>query len=248
MSDWKEYFRLKPKEKKDSDSYLLIGVIVLLIIASFARALYKNKEKDPPIMLNNVGTEYACEIPSDWKTYHFDNAFEIAVPPTVELQADNDAYSRQLKSLGYHSPQGALTFQQKGLSTQSSAAYERYCRIMLLHVVGSKGDYLNKNEVLPLDYQTKLQLQQFVDHNISSNQCQIGSTVFNWVSINGAKAIQMDYVRSGVYFDKTKPVACRIGIFHNNDEMLLVVLSYRKAESEIWKEDFDKVFSSIKWI
>lgn len=187
-------------------------------------------------------------IPDDWRTFEFGDAFKISVPPTVELRSDNDDYTKALNHLNLNINEDNIIFQQAGLSKQDPNAQKQYCRIMIEYMKGDYGDFMKSTETETLDSEWKSLLQDFVTGSIGPYSKQMGTTQYKWVTINGAKAIQLDYKRTGANFDSSIPVVCRVGIFQNSNEMIKVILSYRENESNIWADDFKDVFETIEWI
>lgn len=196
----------------------------------------------------NLSAQSSVQIPTNWSIYEGGTAYSIAVPPTVELRDAGDAYSQALRRLNLNYNGGGIVFQQKGLARQEQAAYNKYCRIMIQYVYGSYGEYLNSTETEVLDSEWKEVLDQLVHNNIGSAARLMGNYTYKWATINGAKCIQIDYRRTGSYFDATIPVVCRMAIFQNNNEMVIMTLSYREKEAGLWKADFEKVFNSFRWI
>ena len=222
----------------------IIGIIVSLSSSSSGKISYTSE----PIIEDPVMTESDSSSPNGWITYKGGTAFQITIPPTVELRNENDAYSQSLKSLSLTHNDGNIVFQQEGLSRQEPEAYGRYCRIMIQYVSGSSGDFMKSTETEPLDYEWQGVFDDLVEGSIGPASNLMGGYSYDWTTINGAKCIKIDYRRTGNNFDTSIPVVCRIAIFQNNDEMVKLILSYREKEAPIWKEDFDKVFESFKWI
>lgn len=183
-----------------------------------------------------------------WTTYYGGTSYSIDVPQTVELRNANDSYSQALKRLNLDYNEGSVVFQQKGLSKQEQSAYNKYCRILITYAHGNYGDYLSSTETEALGSEWTDVLDEIVEHQIGPGARIMGNYTYKWVTVNGAKCIQIDYRRTGYNFDPSIPVVCRIAIFQNSNEMVLMVLSYREKESVIWKADFDRVFKSFRWI
>ena len=196
----------------------------------------------------NLYAQSSVQIPTNWSRYNGGTAYSIAVPPTVELRDARDAYSQTLRRLNLNYNGGGVVFQQKGLARQEQSAYNKYCRIMIQYVHGNYGEYLNSTETETLDSEWKAVLDQLVSNNVGTAARLIGSYSYKWTTINGAKCVQIDYRRTGSNFDVTIPVVCRMAIFQNNNEMVIMTLSYREKEAGLWKADFEKVFKSFRWI
>ena len=191
-------------------------------------------------------------VPDGWNTYVMGNAFRISVPGTVELRSDEDVYTKMLKDLvepAYgvsldHDKQ--IVFQQAGLANRTEEAYSRYCRIMIQYIKGNYGDFMKASETEELDAEWRSILREMVMGSIA-NANLIGEPTYRWVTLNGAKAIQVDYKRQGQNHDSSKAVVCRYYILQNNNEMVKIILSYRESEAHIWKEDFAEVGSTFSW-
>ena len=196
----------------------------------------------------NLTAQPSAQLPTNWLKYEAGTAYSISVPPTVELRDARDAYSQTLKRLNLNYNRGGIVFQQKGLARQEQAAYNKYCRIMIQYVLGNNGEYMKSTETETLDGEWKAVLNELVNNNIGPAARLIGNYTYQWITVNGAKCIQIDYRRTGNNFDATIPVVCRMGIFQNSNEMVVMTLSYREKEAGIWKADFDKVFKSFRWI
>lgn len=214
-----------------------INVILFSIIAIIAVSI-----PAPSSVAQTTG-----QMPQGWTSYDGGTAYSIHVPPTVELRDARDAYSQTLRRLNPNH-NGGIVFQQKGLSRQEQSAFNRYCRIMIQYVLGNNGDFLKSTETEELNTEWKATFDQLVQNNIGNAAKLMGNYTYKWVTINGAKCIQIDYRRTGSNFDATIPVVCRMAIFQNSNEMVVMTLSYREKEAGIWKADFDKVLKSFRWI
>ncbi len=199
------------------------------------------------VVTPSISAQTSGLLPQGWTNYEGGTAYAIAVPPTVELRDARDAYSQTLRRLNLNH-NGGIVFQQKGLARQEQAAYNKYCRIMIQYIRGNNGEYLNSTETEALDSDWKAVLDELVQNNIGPAARLMGSITYKWSTINGAKCIQIDYKRTGNNYDSSIPVVCRMAIFQNNNEMVLMTLSYREKEAGTWQADFDKVFRSFRWI
>ena len=199
------------------------------------------------LFISPNATAQTGQVQQGWTKYEGGTAYAIAVPPTVELRDARDAYSQTLRRLNlYHN--GGIVFQQKGLARREQAAYNKYCRIMIHYIRGNNGEYLNSTETEALDSDWKAVLDELVQNNIGPAARLMGNITYKWSTINGAKCIQIDYKRTGNNYDSSIPVVCRMAIFQNNNEMVLMTLSYREKEAGTWQADFDKVFRTFRWI
>ena len=194
----------------------------------------------------SLGANMNFRLPKGWTEYTLGTAFSIMVPSTVELRKASDLYSHNLNRMGYTN--GNIVFQQKGLANLQRSSYNKYCRIIIHYELGSRGDYLKRTDTEMLDDEWIKNIDSMVSWNIGPHSRLIGKYSYKWESINGAKCLRIDYRRTGDNFNYSKPVACRIAIFQNDNEIAIIILSYREKEVDLWKSDFDKVYKSFRWV
>lgn len=231
---------------------LVIGVIVIC-----------NRKDSSPIQnpasgfslydaSRNVTTEKketdkdSLDVPEGWTGYSFGGSFEMAFPPSVELRGESDDFTKHLRSINV-GDENVVVFQQAGLSTMNNSAMKKYCRIMIQEFIGRYGDYLKSTETDVIGTEATSLFNEMVHSNIGNSSELIGEISYKWRKINGAQALQIDYLRSVANFDKTIPVVCRMAFFQNNNKMVRMTLSYRKAESGVWSKDFETVLASFRW-
>lgn len=212
----------------------------------------RNKVKSFLILVSSVLflsldllAQSAGQVFKGWKVYNGSSAYSITIPPTIEQRKISDLYLH-LKNL--NNKDGFIVFQQKGLANKDKLALKRYCCIIICHIKGSYGDFLKSTETEILDREWKEILDELVSENIGSEAKLIGHYTYKWTTINAAKCIQIDYRRTGFRFDTSIPVVCRMAIFQNDNEMVIMTLAYREKEANLWKGDFERVFRSFKWI
>ena len=178
-----------------------------------------------------------------WSQYTGKSAFTIMTPSTLELRKPEDAYSQNIICSN-----DAIVFQQKGLSHFDSPALKKYCRIIINYQKGEYGDFLKSTETEVIDAESRNILEQIVISNIGSASRLMDPISYSWTMVGGSKCLQIDYRRTGKNFDTTIPVICRMAIFQNDNEMVIMTLAYREKEADLWKNDFEKVFKSFRWI
>ena len=248
--------------KKDSENAIkgaldgakpyLIATLVMTVVGlifAIARSSSSDDSKTQDLIVKNPDFKLKeGPLPEGWNTYSVGNSFQISVPSTVELRGKDDEYSKYLRSLNLTQNDDNIIFQQKGLSIKEKASLAQYCRIMIQYLKGASGDFMKATETETLDYEWKSALDELVKGCIGPAASLMGNYSYKWATMNGANCIQIDYKRTGNKFDTSIPVVCRIALFQNDNEMVKLVLSYREKESNTWKEDFDRVFNSFKWI
>lgn len=186
---------------------------------------------------------------SGFSAQSFYDAFSISVPATVERRHYDSPYSRNLRQNGIADiAPDVILFNQKGLGNMTERAQNQYCRIIIQFTQGQAGDFLNNYETEVFDWDAQQVLQEMVLAEVGSVASLVGNISYNWIRVNNANGILVEYKRTGVNNDSSIPVCCRIILFQNNDKFVKMILSYREKEASLWKEDFDVVLRSFKWI
>jgi len=192
----------------------------------------------------NVEATSPFQTPPSWAKYYIDNgAFSINIPPTMELRDNDDAYTQRIKDMGVACNTDIVTFQQKGLSANSKKAMKHYCRVLIQHNTGNSGDFLRHDETEPIDEEAENVLHDMVVSELDPYSL-IGEPTYKWIDINGTKAIETKYRRSGSEGNAT---SCTIYLLFNYDEMVKMIVSYRELEKELWQPDLDNVIKTFKW-
>lgn len=189
------------------------------------------------------------EEPKHWKDQTFFNAFKISVPITVERQTKDSPYGRDLANKGMLQLRDDLIiFNQKGLCDLKPGAKDQYCRIMINYMKEVKGDFLQRDETEPFDWEYDQLLEEMVKNEIGSGSRLIGTFSREWVHINNANAILVAYRRTGNNYDTSKPVCCKVLLFQDDYRFVKMMISYREEEANLWANDFEQVMRSFEWI
>lgn len=185
--------------------------------------------------------------PKDWSKYIISNSFCISIPNTVELRKLDDAYTQMVKDREWHGMKinlNNVVFQQKGLATNQPEAFRTYCRIMIAVNKGISGDYARSTDYEDLDAETIRTFQSLASQ--SSGRYEIlGKPNVKWIRVEGTYAVKVDYVRTGSEGHRT---CVNTYYFFNDDKMAQITLSYRQADASKWKEDFENVIRTFKWL
>ena len=194
-----------------------------------------------------VEPEHRFIPPKDWSSYIISNSFSISVPNTVELRKVDDAYTQMVKDREWYGMKidlNNVVFQQKGLSINQPEAYNTYCRIMIAIEKGNSGDYPSCSEYEDLDAETIRAFQSQASQSAGGFEV-IGKPNVGWIRIENTYAIKVDYVRTGAEGHHT---CVNTYYFFNNDKVTQLTLSYRQADADKWKEDFEYVIRTFKWL
>lgn len=238
----------------DVMKYFLIAIIVFTIVGFIILLCLDNIETSRSQAVQNQSeiavTEAQIiklpvrEIPKDWKCYRIYGAFELSVPPTVELRKEYDKYTKMLNKVLNISSDNVV-FQQKGLSATTKGAYSKYCRIITQYISGQIEEFLKANETELIDEELRQMIYELVDAELAPGTTIIGDIDIDWVSNGKINALRAKYLRTGA--TSGGPVQCQMFLLYNDCEAMKIILSYRQSESHIWNDDFEKVIYSFNW-
>lgn len=211
---------------------------------------YDNWQSEPSSIKSSiessepVSTIEEFQVPKSWIKYYLANqAFSLSVPPIVELRHDYDKYVKRLHEFGLACNTEDVVFQQKDLANNSPVALSRYCRIIIQYRKGEDGDFPLAGETFPLDSDVRAELREMVENELEPFKL-IAEPSYKWISIEGAKAIEITYRRTGA--DK-HTTACKMYLLFNGNEMVKTIVSYREQESEIWLPDLTNIIKTFRW-
>lgn len=185
--------------------------------------------------------------PKEWSKYIISNSFSISVPNTVELRNLDDIYTQEVKDKEWYGMKinlNNVVFQQKGLATKQPDAFNTYCRIMIAVDKGNPGDFALSTDYEDLDAETIRSFQELSSQSASVYEV-LGKPNVKWIKIEDTYAIKVDYVRTGSEGHRT---CVSTYYFFNNDRMAQLTLSYRQADADIWKKDFENVIRTFYWL
>ncbi len=215
-------------------------------VALFASCQYNQQQTETSVVYAPDAIALGrFPVSETWNTHNLYSAFSISVPNTIEKSNSGDRYSRQLNNMGLQRNNGIVIFQQKTLNRRSMAnADEHYCRILVNYERANMGDLLHSYETDVIDADTRAWLLENVQSNLDYSQQLLSTPSYQWVDIDGTKAIRVKYRRSG---NDGNTTACAMYYLFNYDEMAFVMTAYREQESDLWQTDMENVIRTFKW-
>ena len=187
---------------------------------------------------------FVCsELRADYNPYNIKNIFSISVSSNMEIRKSEDSYTKFLQDTLCYFSNAEVVFQQKGLSQQDKSALEKYSRILILTDDDGNGEYPCSNEG-DFSYDDLEELKSYAKQELAPDQDFIIPPSANVeTNSNGCKFIRVFYERTG-----TKgPVCVNMCFFFNYNYATKVILSYRKSEKDIWKDDIEHTINSFNW-
>lgn len=196
-------------------------------------------------------------LPQTWTSYRIADTFILSVPNTMELK-DVNLYTRTIewngqipqKEIMYFNNDSIkqdlseIVFQQKGLLAKEKEAFDAYCRIMIRLNQGKAGDYLKCDEYKELTMEDTCVFQKIAKQSAGEFKV-MGSPQVRWLKLGNIYGIEVEYVREGL---KKYGTSVFSYYFFYDDKKVNIVLSYRKQDSQKWKDDFSNVIKTFEWI
>lgn len=227
------------KRKKRIWPAILCGFFLLSALGTILKTCRQIVAQSSDEPSEKVGAYHPT---ANWNHYEIADAFSISVPQTMELRNDDDQYTKLLEDNGLSISNAEAVFQQAGLSGHSKKAYDTYSRILISYYKFAPGDLEHHNETSYIDSESRNNFREITDAEILPWD-YIDTPAFHWIDINGTKAIEAKYKRTG----DNGPVVCRIYLLPNYDEMVKMVVSYRESDASIWKSDLENVIRTFSW-
>ena len=94
-----------------------------------------------------------------------------------------------------------------------------------------------------IDYEWKTILKEMVTSGLGLYTL-LREPVYRWIDINGIKAIETTYRRTG---NNNNTTIGKIYLLFNNNECVKITIAYRESEKELWCPDLDNVIETFKW-
>lgn len=189
------------------------------------------------------------ELQPEWERIYVKDVGSFDLPPTMEIQKgkykelSNDFKRERLID------EVDIVAQQKGLNEFGKEGYKRYARIMFDTDIDLPGTFydlyfsINQFKMTEINELNSLYLQSTNDSFIGT-----GLKVIEWhplkiEKINEMSCIHLSYIRQ---LNDNPLVLVHIYMFHNNNMMHSLTMSYRLSESDYWKDDFNTALKSFR--
>lgn len=186
--------------------------------------------------------------------YRLSNLGSISIPSNMELQAGSykklsENYQKKLADQYRYEVAGdRIVFQPKGLNDFKGEAFSTYARVIVETYYGSYGDYERLTNNFNLTSSERKELDDYYRTLMVQMAKGTGLKIVKWyglstAKINGRTAIKVSYLRQ---LNNNPYVKVDMYIFHNNDRMHQLIVSYRQSETGKWKSLIDKVVDSFE--
>lgn len=187
--------------------------------------------------------------------YLIKNVGSISIPASMELQSGkykelSETYQKELsKYFDFEISSNRVVFQQNGLNKFNNEGFKRYARVIIETTFGNKNDFEKLDFDINQFSQTDVQeLNETFKKQIGQNFYGTPLKLITWYNlkvekINGMSCIHIKYKRQL----KSSPyVMVNMYIFHNNDRMHTLTMSYRLSEKNYWETYYYNILKSFK--
>lgn len=211
-------------------------------------------------------------IPPSWQEYSFDDYYSICIPNTMEYVDDNKKAILS-EARGIYTPSDLKRFVYEGFfSDLSSGIWRHYASISLScssEPSSSESITLEDIDCLDADVVDELnevlRMMVFGENNflpllVDNYQKIVGEPTYRWITVDGTKAIEIkyrrtgngDFITRGTLYLLNKKVTKNYGdssfpLRFTNEVMVFITVAYREQEAYLWQPDLDNVIKTFKW-
>ena len=106
---------------------------------------------------------------------------------------------------------------------------------------GQKGDFLKADEKEELSIEDIRYIQELVD---VGDYKLLGKPDVCWARIGTIYALNIEYEREG---EENYQTNVNTYLLFNDDQNIVITLSYRREDESLWEKDLEAVIGSFKW-
>lgn len=196
----------------------------------------------------------SCTSNSHWQKYEIQNAFEISVPPELELRGESSVYNKFMDDLrDDYNPKhiidigkSKLIFQPKGTDALNKSATEDVTRILIAHIEIETNNFpkwnfkVNKqkqdelNEYFKKETINGLKTSPFKGNMIEWNPLEIGN-------INGLCYIKVSYIS----IEGGEKKYSETYQFLNTNEKVIISNTTNYSNKNKWIDIFEGVINTF---
>lgn len=245
-----------------------------IVMISGDRKFYKSNDYNA--ILNSIKPNFSgieqikektvktSETNDNFTHYEF-REYSLSVPNTMELRNENSFMSlgkeimkdkmENIKKIDIEDFN--FIFQPTGCDNVTNTEKQRkalalYARVLISYQKGEKGDYMNWNDNILMTQTEYNELNKSFKNNLLSQSQQMKQMNIELLDIEDIKVgknvekyvyIKQSYSRKGLNGN----VKVTDYYFHNNSEIVILTVSYRISENNLWKKDFEKILDTFSF-
>lgn len=185
--------------------------------------------------------------------YSCNGKYKIALSNKLELQDSElnvvKKSSGNVPSVSIKTLSGHITFQQKGLNSNTKAAFSKYVRVIIEYFEEDRKEpTYGIGDKIVVDRDLLYEVHEFVKENCNASKTPlIKVQSVQPLTINGFPVLYYSYKRKG-WEDKQPPVVVNVFRIYNRYESVTLTFSYREAERDIWKDINENIVKTFNFI
>jgi len=184
-----------------------------------------------------------------WQRIYIKDAGSFDLPPTMEIQkGDYKIFVDEIKNImGYDTK--SLVAQPKGVNALNRDAIKLYARVLFKTTIGNVGDYEKLNfsiNTIPSNLIDELNLMS--KKQTEGELARSGTKIIQWFPLKVEKINDMScfHIKYKRQLQNSPVVMVNSYVFHNNDRLHTLVLSYRLSEEPYWKPYLEGILKSLR--
>lgn len=203
-------------------------------------------------------TNMDFEAPADWETYSYADAFSIQIPNYMKEKAyetfidaqkaqkgDSDFMSLQENTLG-DKPLEIGESADMSFSARNDSTHNSYARIHIQYMKSAMDSFNDNYDLIDMHRADTKELCDILIKNQLGNGRLIKVRNQEMIFTNKANvALDVCYQREG-NTDNEGPVTVHIYYLQNNDEAILLTVSYHDKNKNLYKDLFN-IVETIDW-
>lgn len=189
-----------------------------------------------------------------WNKYKIRNIGEISLPDKFELRNENSQVALAVEIINdgmseifeIQEATDKVVFQPKGLNKNPNDV-KLYARIIITYYKGNPDDFLNRNDGFNITSNELSELDKFYKENTEDELQKVNVKLLQWdkfsiQNIHGVASLKTSFLRQGLTDSPIQVVEYKIP---NNSEMIVITMSYRQSEEDIWSEDIKQIINTF---
>lgn len=183
--------------------------------------------------------------------YTCNSKYKITLPNKLELQSSelNSVKRLAASQVGIKTLSGHITFQQKGLNSNTKEAFNKYVRVIIEYNEEDRKDpTYGIGDKIVVDRDLLYAVNELVEENCNTSKTPLIKIIsVQSLTVNSFPVLYYSYKRKG-WEGKQPPVIVNVYRIFNRYESVILTFSYREAEREQWNDINKSIFRTFNFI
>ncbi|WP_155950025.1 hypothetical protein [Prevotella sp. P6B4] len=180
--------------------------------------------------------------------YTCNSKYKITLPNKLELQSSelNSVKRLAASQVGIKTLSGHITFQQKGLNSNTKEAYNKYVRVIVEYFEEDRQDpTYGIGDKVVVNKDVLYAVNEAAEANCKASKTPLIKVIsVEPLTINGFPTLYFSYKRKG-WEGKQPPVIVNVYRIFNKYESVTLTFSYRESERELWNSIHSNIIKSF---